>query len=310
LISKCSPPKAKAESPGTCAIGMQINLDKIAVVLAAFQSSSVKTLIKEERSFGFWSPRRCDVYVVSYHPGYLQDRLEVAALLWQHNISADIMYESGLPDTDQENHYELCCREGILFTVYPRPRTVRREQPAFKVKSILKGIEYDVSRQELVGHLQQQIAEQKRVDMSTSGIATQYDVHISQNVVPNKDTGSSSDVQLLLPGDTKKQRKQVKQMFLDRAFEKGVQIKAAAQNGIPILAVDVPTSLFDAMMKSTGWIMDDEAWRTIISSFAPSHSAYANQVREAVVKRRSDGHPFLLLFAVREERIHLLSLSV
>ena len=112
LIAKCAPPKVKAES--ICAIGMQINLDKVTVALATFQSSSVKTLIKEARSFGFWSPRRCDVYVVSYHPGYLQDRLEVAALLWQHNISADIMYESGLTDEDQENHVELCGREGIL----------------------------------------------------------------------------------------------------------------------------------------------------------------------------------------------------
>jgi eukaryotic translation initiation factor 2-alpha kinase 4 len=114
LISKCAPPKVKGESTGICAVGMQINLDKITAALAAFQSSSVKALIKEGRSFGFWSPRRCDVYVVSYHAGYLQDRLEVAALLWQHNISADVMYESGLTDGDQENITELCSREGIL----------------------------------------------------------------------------------------------------------------------------------------------------------------------------------------------------
>jgi hypothetical protein len=29
------------------------------------------------------------------------------------------------------------------FTVYPRPRSVRRDQPAYKVKSVLKGTEYD-----------------------------------------------------------------------------------------------------------------------------------------------------------------------
>ena len=29
------------------------------------------------------------------------------------------------------------------FTVYPRPRAGRRDQPAFKVKSILKGTEYE-----------------------------------------------------------------------------------------------------------------------------------------------------------------------
>ena len=94
-------------------------MEKITVALASFQSSSVKALVKEERSFGFWSPRRCDVYIVSYHPGYLQDRLEIVAYLWQHNISADIMYESGLPEAglsevDHENHIDLCVREGIL----------------------------------------------------------------------------------------------------------------------------------------------------------------------------------------------------
>lgn len=143
-----------------CSVGVQIAIEKITAALASFQSSSVKTLVKEQRSFGFWSPRRCDVYVVSYHPGYLQDRLEVVSYLWQHNISADIMYESGLPDTEHENHVDICSREGILcvpsqgspisfldsifrFTVYPRPRFARRDQAAFKVKSILKGTEYE-----------------------------------------------------------------------------------------------------------------------------------------------------------------------
>lgn len=73
-----------------------------------------------------------------------------------------------------------------------------------------------VSRQELVSHLHQQIAEQKRIDMSTSGTTIQSDVYMPQNVIPNKDVAGSADVQLVLPVDTKKQRKQVKQIFLDR----------------------------------------------------------------------------------------------
>jgi translation initiation factor 2-alpha kinase 4 len=98
-----------------CATGLQIAVEKITAALAMFQSTSVKTLVKEERSFGFWSPRRCDVYVVSYHPGHLQDRLEVVAYLWQHNISADLMYESGLANTEgHESHLDQCAREGIL----------------------------------------------------------------------------------------------------------------------------------------------------------------------------------------------------
>ena len=99
------------------------------------------------------------MYIVSYQSGYLSERLEVAALLWRHNISADVMYESSLPDGEHENHLELCHREGILyvsvrfltmcflyvrrFSVCPRPRSARRDQPAFRIKSILKGTEYD-----------------------------------------------------------------------------------------------------------------------------------------------------------------------
>jgi len=112
LISRYAPPKPKADS--VCAVGIQIAVEKITVALAAFQSSSIKALVKEQRSFGFWSPRRCDVYVVSYQPGYLQDRLEVVAYLWQHKISADLMYESGLPNAEHENYVDLCVREGIL----------------------------------------------------------------------------------------------------------------------------------------------------------------------------------------------------
>ena len=52
--------------------------------------------------------------------------------------------------------------------------------------------------------------------MSTSGTTIQSDVYMSQNVIPNKDVAGSADVQLVLPVDTKKQRKQVKQIFLDR----------------------------------------------------------------------------------------------
>ncbi|KAH7923751.1 Serine/threonine-protein kinase [Leucogyrophana mollusca] len=305
LIAQLSSPKAKSDP--ICAFAVQIALEKITVALAAFQSTSVKALVKEQRSFGFWSPRRCDVYILSYQPGHLQDRLEVAALLWQNNISADIMYEANLADVEHESHVELCAREGILFALYPRPRNARRDQPAFKVKSILKGTEYEVSRQELVSWLHQQIAEQKRIDASTSGASTYPDT--LQVATPSKDIGGPPEVQLLLPVDAKKQRKQVKQILLDRAYEKGIQVKTAVQNGMPTLVIDVPPAVFDYLAKSPAWLTDEEAWRAITTSISPLHNAYAQQVREAAAKRKADGYPFLLLYAAREERVQLLTLN-
>ncbi|KAJ7186042.1 hypothetical protein C8R46DRAFT_937688 [Mycena filopes] len=306
LIAEQATPGHKGEP--ICATGLQIAVEKITFALASYQVSSVRALVKQERSFGFWSPRRCDVYVVSYHPGYLQDRLEVVAFLWQHNISADLMYESSIPDTEHESYVDICSREGVLFSVYPRPRTGRRDQLAFKVKSILKGTEYELTRQELIGWLQQQIAEQKRIDAGTSGAVRFSDI-ATLHPVPTKEVAGTSEVQLLLPVDTKKQRKQVKQLFMDRAFETGLEIESGVHAGMPILAVDVLPVVFDAMIKSSSWLTDEETWKALAAAFPVQQWAYAQQIREAVVKRKAEGHPYILLFAVREERVQLLKLT-
>ncbi|KAG2338792.1 hypothetical protein BDR05DRAFT_984599 [Suillus weaverae] len=304
LITQYSNPKPRLDP--VCAFAVQIALEKIAMVLAAFQSTSVKALVKEQRSFGFWSPRRCDVYILSYQTGYLQDRLEVASLLWQNNISADIMYDANLVEFEHESHVDLCTREGILFAIYPRPRTVRREQAAFKVKSILKGTVYEVSRQDLVGWLQHQIAEQKRVDLATSGSSAYPDTLTVP--VPPKDA-SAPEVQLILPVDAKKQKKHVKQILLDRAYERAGHLKTAVQNGLPMLVVDVPNAVFDTLMKNASWITDEETWKGITASMPTVHMAYAQQIREAAAKRKAEGFPYLLLYATREERMQILTLN-
>lgn len=77
-----------------------------------------------------------------------------------------------------------------------------------------------MSRQELVGWLQHQIAEQKRIDATTAGAPT-----ILSEIAPDvaQDSGVLSEVQLLLP-DAKKRVKQVKQIFVDKGNVVKVQI--------------------------------------------------------------------------------------
>ena len=92
------------------------------------------------------------------------------------------------------------------------------------------------------------------------------------------------------------------------AFETGVQLKNAVQSGLPILAVDVPPLFFDSMARSGSWITDEEAWKIVLNTFPPQNTTYAQQIREAAAKRRAEGHRFLILFAVRDERVQLLTL--
>jgi eukaryotic translation initiation factor 2-alpha kinase 4 len=96
------------------AFALQISVDRIKLALANYHKSSLTALVtqKDGRSFGYWSRKRCDVYIVSHQAGYLQDRLEVAAYLWQNQISADMMYESSIQVA--ENYVDICASEGIL----------------------------------------------------------------------------------------------------------------------------------------------------------------------------------------------------
>lgn len=77
-----------------------------------------------------------------------------------------------------------------------------------------------VSRAELVGWLQHHIAEQKRVDVQTSGAqntqdyGTPYGGHHPQDV----NVSHTTEVQLILPADIKKQRKHVKHLLADRGM--------------------------------------------------------------------------------------------
>jgi eukaryotic translation initiation factor 2-alpha kinase 4 len=162
-----------------------------------------------------------------------------------------------------------------------------------------------VSRQELVGWLQHQIADQKRLDATTSG--AQNVLETPPNFPVIKDTAVIPEVHLVLP-DQKKQRKPVRQIFLDKAFEKAVAIKTSFQNGMPVLVVDVTPTQFEVMTRSSSWIIEEEAWKSLSALFQPSQMTYALTVREGAIKRKAEGHSYILLFAVREDRAQLLSI--
>ena len=174
-----------------------------------------------------------------------------------------------------------------------------------------------VSRSELVGWLQHHVAEQKRVDLSTYGAQGSVDpplmsVHHPGNVKdPSLNASHSqhaSEVQLLLPADIKKQRRHVKHLLGDRAFETANQVKTSIQAGMPTIAIDIPGVIFDVICKSASWLTEEEIWKGMIGVFPTGQSGYATQVREAFMKRKNEGWSWVLAFGVKEERVGLVPL--
>jgi len=157
--------------------------------------------------------------------------------------------------------------------------------------------------------------------------ATSILTEVTPDVSTAKDIGITSDVQLLLP-DPKKRVKQTKQIFVDKgwsshfvssdttltlhqAFEKTKAIKNAFQLNPPILAIDVPQAHLEAMLRTSTWISDEEAWKALNVTHPnpPGYPGYNYSIREAVQKRKSEGYPFILLYSIREDRVQLLSLN-
>ena len=54
-----------------------------------------------------------------------EERLEVVSMLWGHNISADVMYDSALDSADPDQEpIAVARREGILYVAVASPRVV------------------------------------------------------------------------------------------------------------------------------------------------------------------------------------------
>jgi eukaryotic translation initiation factor 2-alpha kinase 4 len=88
----------------------------------------------------------------------------------------------------------------------------------------------------------------------------------------------------------------------------GSRVCSAVRSGIPVIAIDTPANVFDLLCQSSSWVTDEEAWKSVASSFTLSSTGYALHIREAISRQQAEGHRFVLLFALRDERVHLLAL--
>ncbi|GJJ13244.1 hypothetical protein Clacol_007495 [Clathrus columnatus] len=299
------------------AFGLQIDIDRIATHLAAHQSVAINNLIKEKRSFGAFSPRRCDVYIYtlkSFQTGHLVERLEVASLLWRNNISADIMYENAL--YSEEDHVKRCADEGILFIVYTKTRP---DQPPFKVKSVLRETETGVSRTELVPFLLSQIAEQRKIDVASSSSNSGHSF-VSTTA---KEQTSNDDVQLVLLQDAHRKVKKppkgvkdamnpAKEKASDQVTSFNQSLRQSFNQGLPIVAADIPAGAFNAMISDANatWLANEEAWKMVLMAMPEIAPGRASAIRDAVAKKKEEGRRQLILFNLTDERAFIFNLQI
>ncbi|RUS33243.1 hypothetical protein BC938DRAFT_472418 [Jimgerdemannia flammicorona] len=174
-LNSCTPRKFHA-------VGVNIAVQKIIRDISAFQDGHVRHLLyaktDEQRSFGMWAPKKCDVYVASFGKVLLQERLEVVRELWNANIRADLQYDDDNELTPEE--LALRCRtecvNWIVIVKHRENKASARESATVKVKDVLRKTEDEVPRSELCVWLTTEIGEQMRID-HTYAISSKYRKH-------------------------------------------------------------------------------------------------------------------------------------
>ncbi|WRT70924.1 uncharacterized protein IL334_007923 [Kwoniella shivajii] len=293
LLEHFKQPAMHSQSRRVFGVGMTIAVDQLARIVSKYESSLSRRLMEkpneDERSFGYWSPARCDVYVAAFPHVDLSVRLNVIGELWRAGIRADLQYDD---DRSVEDVALECQEQNILYLVIPKA-----SKTVVKVRSILRKSEEEVSRNDLCNHLRIAISDQRRIDASYAS---------AEGSIPSAQAASMSvdpkqaevDIKLLLPPEPvtskgskgrpiRKFRHGTKSVY----YEKASDFASQTNSTLPILGVDLPLPMLCQMTLDISWILDDEAWRGLLTKEGVSTGdrRYAETVRDAIKERKSGG---------------------
>lgn len=75
----------------------------------------------------------------------------------------------------------------------------------------------------------------------------------------------------------------------------------SAGSTLPVIAVDLPSSMLAQLVLNINWISDDEAWKATLAEHSVNDRKYAESIREAARKKvKEDGQCVFWLVGVRE----------
>ncbi|TIA92337.1 hypothetical protein E3P99_00678 [Wallemia hederae] len=252
-------------------VGLRINAD---VLASCMMESSTKKLTSKtppgtQRNH---MPRRCDVYVGSFgntHQGLISDRMEVAAMLWDAGISADVMYDGSHTYQSPDMLMERCRGEGITYLVL-----LKANSSVMKVRNTLsKKSEEEVDRHDIVDFLSRKLSELRQSQEDTSRS------HDKDTPGVELHLAMPSEIAWSFKKDDNKNKinKRNRALMSDRA-ESALQEYENASKAM--MAVDVPTVVFDRMAMSSDWIRDDDKFKQVLGAGSPHIASYLHLIRE------------------------------
>ncbi|RHZ86074.1 hypothetical protein Glove_55g46 [Diversispora epigaea] len=319
------------------ATGVNIAMQKIVFTLGSYQSTILKMLqskkTDDEKSFGYWASKKCDVYVASFGKVHLEERLDLIHELWAHNIKADFMYEES-SDLTPEMLANACKKQGINWIVIMRHRnqdlyknsssssSTSRSDSAMtttvKVKNLLWKTEDEVPRNELCVRLNSEIIEQARIDLHSSGSKyhkhslppqseqSVHDIGNSHQSIQMDSLNYQNNLSIYIVGfpsikNNKKMKHKQKQFLIDKASANisGV-IDQINKGGVPVLALDINREILRKFVDCN--VLEDESFKSKVLDLIPAHQKeYLINVQETLKQRHQEGYKHVWLYSHRDD---------
>ncbi|KAF9430611.1 hypothetical protein BGZ76_000773 [Entomortierella beljakovae] len=293
----------------------------------------------EEKSFGFWAPKKCDVFVASFGKVLLQERLELVKELWGHGIKADYMLDDGT-DLTPETLVTKCKHDSINWIVIlkhknqdSQQRINRDPMGMVKVKNVLRKTEDEVLRSELCILLKAEIAEQTRLDIQmaanpgsgnigaknkkftdavnshhhtmemSSGLAGSRHGH-GHDHISSGESPQFTDFNVNVVSSSRNRLKhKQKTMLIDKAVNNLMGVTKSLVNGtIPVLAVDLSKDNVRKLAQCN--VAEDDSFRkNVLDQLSPSQREYCLMIRESMLKTRQEdgGQKHVWLYSHRDD---------
>ncbi|WAQ88086.1 hypothetical protein PtA15_9A211 [Puccinia triticina] len=168
LVQKLVPPGLGQSQLRSHLVSVSLHVSRLSLAVARHVQISSTTS---------WMPRRCDVYVMSFAPGLLKDRLEVTRELWAGGISADLMYDGETQWSSPEAVLQSCRREGIIYAIIVKAPNPYKDQ-VVKVKSLSQKTEHEIPLHELSTWLDNALHEHARSESASGSLKALHEGHM------------------------------------------------------------------------------------------------------------------------------------
>ncbi|KAL1916270.1 uncharacterized protein VTP21DRAFT_5887 [Calcarisporiella thermophila] len=325
LIHQLSRPIIGSSRGRGHAVGVNIRVEQFIGAINNFQSENLKHFmsrkLEEERSFGLWAPKKCDVIVASFGRHLLRERLEIARDLWNHGIAAEVLYEddnSGSTDS----LVRQCKHQSVNWLVIVRGRgheqVKAREVNFVKIKNILRRTETECPRSEICLHLAAEITEQMRIDAQFAG--TKHRKHEFELSIPssridfaantpgthNDNFSSSDDLKIQVLTFQDKSTRKLKKILNDKASNHISHLTRSIKKcDIPVLVLEFSSDLLRKLVDCD--VTCDESFKKFVEMIprqlhqARSIREYVRAIQDQMRTFRDAGHRHVWLYSHRDD---------